>query len=79
VERLVDSEYTYRALFFTYPRIERVLLVAAVVDAKDFDRAISVNVRGMFLCYKHGAKQMISQGRGGRIIGEFSVPTDIRS
>ncbi|KAI0261780.1 NAD-binding protein [Gloeopeniophorella convolvens] len=39
----------------------------------DFDRMMAVNARGTMLCYKHAAKQMISQGRGGRIIGAASV------
>ncbi|KAI0049324.1 NAD(P)-binding protein [Auriscalpium vulgare] len=43
------------------------------VDAATFDRTINVNVRGVMLCYKHAAKQMISQGRGGRIIGATSI------
>jgi NAD(P)-dependent dehydrogenase (short-subunit alcohol dehydrogenase family) len=30
---------------------------------------MAVNARSTFLCYKHAAKQMIAQGRGGRIIG----------
>ncbi|KAL0059143.1 hypothetical protein AAF712_014115 [Marasmius tenuissimus] len=37
------------------------------------DKMISVNIRGVILCYKHAAKQMIAQGRGGRIIGASSV------
>ena len=32
---------------------------------------MAVNTRGTMLCYKHAGKQMISQGRGGRIIGAF--------
>ncbi|KAI0261783.1 NAD-binding protein [Gloeopeniophorella convolvens] len=40
---------------------------------EDFDRMMAVNARGTMLCYKHAAKQMISQGRGGRIIGAASV------
>ncbi|KAK1226826.1 hypothetical protein PQX77_010182 [Marasmius sp. AFHP31] len=36
------------------------------------DKIISVNIRGVILCYKYAAKQMISQGRGGRIIGASS-------
>jgi NAD(P)-dependent dehydrogenase (short-subunit alcohol dehydrogenase family) len=32
---------------------------------------MAINVRGTMLCYKHAAKQMIAQGRGGRIIGAF--------
>lgn len=34
---------------------------------------MSVNVRGVFLCYKHAAAQMIAQGRGGRIVGASSI------
>jgi NAD(P)-dependent dehydrogenase (short-subunit alcohol dehydrogenase family) len=30
---------------------------------------MAVNGRGVFLCYKHAAEQMIQQGKGGRIIG----------
>jgi hypothetical protein len=36
-----------------------------------FDRLMAVNARGTMLCYKHAGKQMIAQGRGGRIIGAF--------
>ena len=36
---------------------------------EDFERIYSVNTRGVFLCYKYAAKQMIAQGKGGRIIG----------
>jgi NAD(P)-dependent dehydrogenase (short-subunit alcohol dehydrogenase family) len=31
---------------------------------------MAVNARSTMLCYKHAAKQMIAQGRGGRIIGD---------
>ncbi|KAI0067030.1 NAD(P)-binding protein [Artomyces pyxidatus] len=41
-------------------------------SAADFDRTISVNLRGTFLCYKYAGKQMVAQGRGGRIIGACS-------
>jgi len=34
---------------------------------------LSVNLTGAFLCSKHGARQMITQGRGGRIINVASV------
>ena len=36
-----------------------------------------INARSVFLCYKHGAKQMIAQGRGGRLIGEHRSRLDI--
>ena len=46
----------------------------ATVD--DFDHMMAINARSTFLCYKHAAKQMISQGRGGRIIGaKISYPS----
>ena len=34
---------------------------------------MAVNARGTMLCYKHAGKQMVAQGRGGRIIGVFSI------
>ncbi|CCM05104.1 uncharacterized protein FIBRA_07311 [Fibroporia radiculosa] len=43
------------------------------LPVKEWDRMISVNLRGVMLCYKHAAEQMIRQGRGGRIIGASSV------
>ncbi|KAJ7099859.1 hypothetical protein C8R43DRAFT_1141387 [Mycena crocata] len=42
------------------------------VDVAEWDLTFAINVRGMFLCYKYAAKQMILQGRGGRIIGACS-------
>jgi NAD(P)-dependent dehydrogenase (short-subunit alcohol dehydrogenase family) len=42
-------------------------------DVESFDDTFSVNVRGTFLCYKYAARQMVEQGRGGRIIGASSV------
>ena len=45
----------------------------------EFDRLISVNLRGMMLCYKYAAIQMIAQGRGGRIIGMFPAAFKTRS
>ncbi|CAF2867537.1 unnamed protein product [Rotaria sp. Silwood2] len=37
----------------------------------DWDK-IFANMRGVFLCYKEAAKIMITQGRGGKIIGACS-------
>jgi len=39
----------------------------------EWERVMTVNARGTFLCYKCAAAQMITQGRGGRIIGASSV------
>jgi 2-deoxy-D-gluconate 3-dehydrogenase len=51
-----------------FPRIRFMSLTAA-----DFDRVIAVNLRGVFLSSKAAAKEMISQGRGGRIINITSI------
>lgn len=47
---------------------------ASVLDytVEQWDRTFSINARGTFLCYQYAAKQMIKQGRGGRIIGSSS-------
>ncbi|KIK70274.1 hypothetical protein GYMLUDRAFT_187995 [Collybiopsis luxurians FD-317 M1] len=47
----------------------------SIIDApvEEWDRIFAINARGTFLCYKYAAIQMISQGRGGRIIGASSV------
>jgi len=37
-----------------------------------FDRTIAVNLRGVFLCMRAAARQMIKQGGGGRIISVSS-------
>jgi NAD(P)-dependent dehydrogenase (short-subunit alcohol dehydrogenase family) len=39
----------------------------------DFDRLININVKGVYLCYKYAAEQMIKQGRGGRLIAASSL------
>ncbi|KAN0141608.1 NAD(P)-binding protein [Lactarius tabidus] len=42
------------------------------ITVESFDRLMAVNARGTMLCYKHAGKQMIAQGRAGRIIGASS-------
>lgn len=44
-----------------------------VAPAEDWDKHFAVNVRGVFLCYKHAGRQMVRQGKGGRIIGASST------
>ena len=38
------------------------------LEQEDWDAVLDVNLRGVFFGIKHAAKQMISQGAGGRII-----------
>ena len=45
----------------------------ASMTAADFDKVISVNLRGVFLCTKYASAQMIKQGRGGKIINITSI------
>ncbi|KAK7042776.1 L-2,3-butanediol dehydrogenase [Favolaschia claudopus] len=42
------------------------------VEPDEWDQTFAINVRGVFLCYKYAAKQMIVQGRGGRLVGACS-------
>ncbi|PFH47969.1 hypothetical protein AMATHDRAFT_49877 [Amanita thiersii Skay4041] len=44
-----------------------------LVTPDQWDRMLSVNARGVFLCYKHAATQMVKQKRGGRLVGASSV------
>ena len=39
----------------------------------DFDKVLAVNLKGVFLCTKYAAEQMIKQGNGGKIINITSV------
>ena len=49
------------------------------VDTPDsvWDLVIAVNLTGTYLCSKAAAKQMIAQGRGGRIINISSIHEDV--
>lgn len=43
------------------------------LTADIFDKTIAINLRGVFLCMKYAAEQMITQGQGGRIINITSI------
>ncbi|KIW84396.1 hypothetical protein Z517_03646 [Fonsecaea pedrosoi CBS 271.37] len=43
------------------------------VSVEEWDRVLAVNVRGVLLCYREAAKQMIKQGKGGKILGACST------
>ncbi|KAJ3995653.1 hypothetical protein F5050DRAFT_266476 [Lentinula boryana] len=46
-----------------------------VIDypTESWKKTFAVNVDGVFFCYKYAARQMIAQGRGGRIVGASSI------
>ena len=52
-----------------------IAVTAPLVDttASQWQTSLDVNLTGVFHCYRAAARQMISQGRGGRIIGAASV------
>jgi len=43
------------------------------VSVDEWDKVMAVNVRGVMLCYREAAKQMIKQGKGGKIVGACST------
>ncbi len=51
-----------------YPNIPLVKLTS-----NDFQKIIDINLKGVFLCTKHAAEQMIKQGKGGKIINITSI------
>ncbi|KAJ3719678.1 NAD(P)-binding protein [Lentinula guzmanii] len=50
---------------------ESAPLISTTAEA--WNRLFDVNARGVFFCYKYAAQQMISEGKGGRIIGGCSA------
>ncbi|KAJ4000831.1 hypothetical protein F5050DRAFT_1803731 [Lentinula boryana] len=51
-----------------------ILETSKYLSKEQWDDVLRVNSKGVFLCYKYAAKQMVAQGRsGGRIIGASSV------
>lgn len=51
-----------------YPSIPVLQMTLA-----DFEKVLSVNLKGVFLCTKYIAEQMIKQGKGGKIINITSI------
>ncbi|OBZ77884.1 Diacetyl reductase [(S)-acetoin forming] [Grifola frondosa] len=51
-----------------------ILRISSLVDmsVEEWETIMAINVRGTMLSFKHAARQMIKQGRGGRIIGACS-------
>ncbi|KAK7460437.1 hypothetical protein VKT23_009157 [Stygiomarasmius scandens] len=61
----LDVIVSNAAIFLNKPILE--------ISAGEWDRVQAINSRGAFFCYKYAAKQMIAQGRGGKIIGASST------
>lgn len=43
------------------------------ISTEAFEKVIDVNLKGVFLCTKFAAEEMIKQGRGGKIINVTSI------
>ncbi len=52
-----------------------IAITVPLIDTtpEQFQTTMDVNVRGVFHCYQAAARQMIKQGRGGRLIGAASL------
>ncbi|KAJ7355946.1 hypothetical protein DFH08DRAFT_738115 [Mycena albidolilacea] len=42
-------------------------------DVEKWEQLWEINIRGVLLCYKYAARQMVKQGAGGRIIAASSI------
>ncbi|MGJ7908062.1 acetoin reductase [Actinopolyspora sp. H202] len=64
-----------------FGQLDVMVANAGIADVKpllettpeDFDHLMSINLRGVYLCYTAAARQMIAQGSGGKIIGAASI------
>lgn len=45
----------------------------SAMSLADFEKVISINLKGVFLCTKYASEQMIKQGKGGKIINITSI------
>ena len=43
------------------------------LTVEEYDSMMAVNARGVMLALKHAGRQMVEQGRGGRILGTSAL------
>ncbi len=44
-----------------------------LMTLEDFDKVLTINLKGVFLCSKYASEQMIKQAKGGKIINITSI------
>jgi len=75
VRRLVDETVTWTGRIDILVNNAGIFPTVPVLDmtVEDFSHVIDVNLKGVYLCSRLVARQMIAQGSGGRIINVTSV------
>jgi NAD(P)-dependent dehydrogenase (short-subunit alcohol dehydrogenase family) len=58
---------------FNNAGIEGVWVPIARQSEEDFDRTISINLKGVWLCLKYEIRHMLRQGSGGAIVNAASI------
>ena len=76
VESLIEkalAEYTRIDIMISNAAVGGLVLPLLEQPAEELDDVLRVNLKGVFLCGKAAAAQMIKQGTGGRIINTCSI------
>src|SRR5579863_4169920 len=67
------AKYGRLDIAFNNAGIEGALAPIIRQSEEDFDRTISINLKGVWLCLKYEISQMLKQGSGGAIVNMASV------
>jgi NAD(P)-dependent dehydrogenase (short-subunit alcohol dehydrogenase family) len=67
------ARYGHLDIAFNNAGVEGALAPIVRQSEEDFDRTISINLKGVWLCLKYEIRQMLKQGTGGAIVNMASV------